>query len=452
MTQTELNIILQEGESYKVEFKESVDKSLAEEVCAFANASGGRIFIGVDDNGKIIGTDTSNAARSRIQDTLRQIQPDLTIKLDVINNIIVLLVPEGKEKPYNCSKGFFLRVGPNSQKLGRNEIIAFIQSEGRIRFDELVKSEATVNETLDKSIFNTYLNLSGISNVLPPEDMLMNLDCCVKTEGKAYLTNAGVLFFSREPMKYIPQAQVICALYKGIEKITVLDRKDLIGDLVTVIDEAILFLKKHLNLKYEISEVRRKEILEIPEIAIREAVVNAVCHRDYFEKGANVMIEIFDDRVEISNPGSLPRGMTLNDFGKRSMTRNPIIASLLHRIHYIEKMGTGINRMKKACKEAGIPEPEFIITGFFTIIFRRKTSEYFGINFGINEIQSKIIELIEKDHGITAQKMADSIGVTRRSIEYSIAELKKKGLIIRKGSRKNGYWQINNNYLSKRED
>lgn len=115
MTQTELNIILQEGESYKVEFKGSVDKSLAEEVCAFANASGGRIFIGVDDNGKIIGTDTSNAARSRIQDTLRQIQPDLTIKLDVINNIIVLLVPEGKEKPYNCSKGFFLRVGPNSQ-------------------------------------------------------------------------------------------------------------------------------------------------------------------------------------------------------------------------------------------------------------------------------------------------------------------------------------------------
>lgn len=443
MTQTELEIILQEGESYKVEFKESVDKSLVEEVCAFANASGGRVFIGVDDSGKITGTDISNNARSRIHDTLRQIQPDLTIKLDVFNNIIILSVPEGKEKPYSCSKGFFLRVGPNSQKLGRNEIIAFIQSEGRIRFDELVKSEATVPESLDRKVFDKYLNLSGISNVLPPEDMLLNLDCCVKTEGKTSLTNAGVLFFSNEPMKYIPQAQVVCALYKGTEKITVLDRKDLIGDLVTVIDEAVLFLKKHLNLRYEIKEIRRKEVLEIPEIAMREAIINAVCHRDYFEKGANVMVEIFDDRVEISNPGSLPHGMSLEDFGRRSMTRNPTIASLLHRIRYIEKMGTGINRMKDACKEAGLPEPEFLITGFFTVLFRRKASENFGLNFGINETQSKILELVKKNQQITTQKMADFIGISRRSVELGIAELKKQGLIIRKGSRKNGYWEIN---------
>jgi len=446
MTQTELEIILQEGESYKVEFKENVDKGLVEEVCAFANASGGRVFIGVDDNSKITGTDISNAARSRIQDTLRQIQPDLTVKLDVFNNIIILSVPEGKEKPYSCSKGFFLRVGPNSQKLGRNEIIAFIQSEGRIRFDELVKSEATVPDSLDRKVFNKYLSLSGISNVLPPEDMLLNLDCCVKTEGKTYLTNAGVLFFSNEPMKYIPQAQVICALYKGAEKITVLDRKDLIGDLVTIIDEAILFLKKHLNLRYEIKEIRRKEILEIPEIAIREAVVNAVCHRDYFEKGANVMVEIFDDRVEISNPGSLPHGMTLEDFGKRSMTRNPTIASLLHRIHYIEKMGTGINRMKEACKEAGIPEPEFKITGFFTILFRRKTSRNIGINIGINiglnETQMKIIELMRQDSRITIPRISEIIGISKRNIEVNISDLKKKGIVERIGSRKNGYWEI----------
>ena len=108
MTITEFEIILQEGESYKVEFKESTDKNLAEEVCAFSNASGGRIFIGVDDKGKITGTDISNTSRSRIQDTLRQIQPDLAVKLDVFKNVIILSIPEGKEKPYSCSKGFFL--------------------------------------------------------------------------------------------------------------------------------------------------------------------------------------------------------------------------------------------------------------------------------------------------------------------------------------------------------
>ena len=447
MTQTELEIILQEGESYKVEFKESADKSLVEEVCAFANASGGRVFIGVNDSGKITGTEITNTARSRIQDTLQQIQPDLAVKLDIVGNVIILTVPEGKEKPYSCSKGFFLRVGPNSQKLGRNEIIAFIQAEGRIRFDELIKPEATLPESLNEKVFERYLKLSGISNVLPAEEILINLGCCVKIEGQVCLTNAGVLFFSNEPMRYIPQAQVICALYKGDEKITVLDRKDITGDLITVIDETVLFLKKHLKMRYEIKELRREEILEIPEIAIREAVINSVCHRNYFEKGAHVMVEVFDNRVEISNPGSLPHGMTLEDFGKRSLTRNPTIASLLHRIRYIEKMGTGINRMKEACREIGIPEPEFEITGFFTILFRRKTSESIGLNIGIsiglNETQAKIIELMEMDNKITMQRISEIIGIAKRNIEASISDLKKKGIIDRIGSRKNGYWKIN---------
>lgn len=218
MTKIQLETIIQEGESYKVEFKECVDKTFIEEVCAFANASGGRMFIGISDRGKITGTDTSNVARSRIQDTIRQIQPELQIGIEIIENIIILTIPEGKEKPYSCSKGFFLRVGPNSQKLGRNEIIAFIQSEGRIRFDELVKTDVAFPETLDIVKLERYLKLSNISNVLPQEDILSNLDCCILDEGKPKFTNAGLLFFSNKPTKYVPQAQVICALYKGEKK------------------------------------------------------------------------------------------------------------------------------------------------------------------------------------------------------------------------------------------
>ena len=453
MTKTQLEIIIQEGESYIAEFKESVDKTLVEEVCAFANASGGKLFIGISDNGKISGTDTSNLARSRIQDTIRQIQPDIPVAIEVFENIIILTIPEGRDKPYSCSKGFFLRVGPNSQKLGRNEIISFVQSEGRIRFDELVKAEANIQEALDINKFERYLKFSNISNVLPQEDILLNLGCCVKDEGTAKFTNAGLLFFSNEPIKYIPQAQVICALYKGTKKVNILDRKDLTGDLVTIIDEAVIFLKKHLNLRYEIKEIRRKEILELPEIALREAIVNAVCHRDYFEKGANVMIEIFDDRVEISNPGSLPHGMAVEDFGKRSMTRNPTIASLLHRINYIEKMGTGINRMKEACIEVGVAEPIFEITGFFTIIFYRNQTQNnknfgdFGENFGdfgvhINETQIKILKLIQNDSKISAKRIAESLNMTTRAIEQSLKDLKEKNLIQRTGAARGGEWVI----------
>ena len=113
----DLNAILEDGENYTVEFKSSPDKTLPQEVCAFANASGGRIFIGVNDEGNILGTDTGNVARSKIQDTINQITPTLSVKIIVCKKIIVIDVPQGKNKPYSCSKGFFLRSGPNSQKL-----------------------------------------------------------------------------------------------------------------------------------------------------------------------------------------------------------------------------------------------------------------------------------------------------------------------------------------------
>lgn len=123
MDKNDLLALLSEGESYTVEFKKSPDKTLASEVCAFANASGGKIFIGVDDNGNVVGTDTSNVARSRIQDTINQVEPSLKVALEVWDNIIVVDVPEGVHKPYSCTKGFYLRSGPNSQKLERSSIL-----------------------------------------------------------------------------------------------------------------------------------------------------------------------------------------------------------------------------------------------------------------------------------------------------------------------------------------
>src|SRR5690606_23063376 len=125
----------------------------------------------------------------------------------------------------------------------------------------------------------------------------------------------------------------------------IIDRKTFDLDIITNIEETIAFLKRHLNLAYTIREARREEQLEIPEVVLREAVVNAVTHRDYFEKGADVMVEIFDNRVEMSNPGGLPKGLKEEDFGTKTLARNPLIASLLSRARYIEKLGTGVPRI-----------------------------------------------------------------------------------------------------------
>ena len=368
----DLNIILSEGESYTVEFKKNADKSLSSEVCAFANASGGRIFIGVDDDGRIVGTDVSNIARSRIQDTINQIEPHLSVDIDILNNIIVVMVPEGTHKPYSCSKGFYLRSGPNSQKLERDSIVEFFQNEGRIRYDEIIRDDLPITERFNETSYKRYVKLAKISEVLEKDAILKNLNCIGLIKDNLCYTNAGALFFRiNDEDVLFRHAGIVCALYKGIDKAYILDAKELNGDIVSNVDDAMVFLKKHLRMSYKIQTLQRENILELPENALREAIVNAVCHRDYFEKGARVMVEIYDDRVDIVSPGGVCKGITRKNFGTVSITRNSILASMLYRINYIEQMGTGIMRMKNATREAKVAEPEFEFSGFFKVTFKR---------------------------------------------------------------------------------
>jgi ATP-dependent DNA helicase RecG len=391
----DLDIILSEGESYTVEFKETADKSLPSEVCAFANASGGRVFIGVNDNGRVVGTDVSNAARSRVQDTINQLEPLLKVDIEVQDNIIIVTVPEGTHKPYSCSKGFYLRSGPNSQKLDRDSIIEFFQSEGRVRYDEIVRDDLPIDERFNEVAFKRYIKTAKISDVLEREAALKNLNCAGMSGGKVCFTNAGALFFRvNDEDVLFRHAGIVCALYKGTDKANILDAKELTGDIVSNVDDAIVFLKKHLRISYKIEGMRRENILELPEDALREAVVNAACHRDYFEKGSRVMVEIFDDRVDVVSPGGVCKGITPENFGTVTITRNPIIASMFFRIDYIEQMGTGIGRMRNATREANVAEPKFEFSGFFKVTFKRNEVE---TSIGRQSVANRSLSVVATD-------------------------------------------------------
>ncbi|MDR1109216.1 MAG: putative DNA binding domain-containing protein [Deltaproteobacteria bacterium] len=370
---SDLDVILSEGESFKVEFKKSPDKELPSEVCAFANASGGRIYIGIDDDCTVFGTDVSNIARSRIQDTVNKIEPRIQVDIDIIDNsIIVITVPEGTQKPYCCSQGFYLRSGPNSQKLDRNSIIEFFHNEEKIRYDEIVRNDLPITKRFNEASYKRYVKRAKISEVLDTEAILTNLNSAVQIDGKLYFTNAGALFFrTNDEDVLFRHAGVVCALFKGIDKAYVLDAKELNGDIISNVDDAIVFLKKHLRMSFKIEGLKRENVLELPEDALREAVVNAVIHRNYYEKGSRVMIEIYDDRVDIVSPGGVCKGITKNNFGKVSITRNSVLASMFYRIGYIEQMGTGIKRMKEAAKAANVSEPLFDFSAFFKVTFKR---------------------------------------------------------------------------------
>lgn len=222
--------------------------------------------------------------------------------------------------------------------------------------------------------------------------------------------------------------------------------------LLTQFSEAVAFLKKHLNIRSEIRGVNRQDIYEIPLEALREAVVNALMHRDYKVTGTQISVEIYDDRVEIVNPGGLPNGLTLKKFGAVSIRRNEIVADLFSRLNKVERLGSGIRKMRKAMAEAGLPGPEFDPNGFFAVIFRRspefalkrprpETAQE-TIQKTTQKTAQKIMALIARNPRVTREELTKLIGITDSGIKYQLKNLQARGSIRRVGPDKGGHWEI----------
>ena len=161
MNKQELQFILQRGEELKLEFKEGLN-GIDKEIVAFANTQGGRIFLGIGDNNKIKGIKITNKLKSQIQDIVRNCDPLIDIKTKEFENILIIEIKEGKDKPYKCSSGFYLRQGANSQKMSRDEILDFAIGEGKIRFDEQVNKEFKYPQDFDEERFKLFLKENNL--------------------------------------------------------------------------------------------------------------------------------------------------------------------------------------------------------------------------------------------------------------------------------------------------
>lgn len=366
----DIEILTQEGEGTTLEFKESLSGSFARELVAMANMVGGRILLGVRDDGSVAGVKDSNNLRGRIQDIARNCDPPVNVLVEPVGEVVVVQVRESDAKPVQCSEGFFWRQGAVTQKLSRNEIRDFFRTEGLIRFDLAPCPRFRYPQDFDRAKYNAWLRLSGITGRPRTEDVLVNIEAAERASGKLLFRNAGVLFFAKNVRHFFNQAYITCLLAKGTDKVHILDRKDFDGGVVADIEEALRFIERNTRLAYRIESLRRQNISEYPMKALREAITNAVMHRDWFIDGANVFVEIYTDRIEVVSPGGLPKGMSLADLGRKSIRRNSLIADLLHRIDFIEKAGTGIKRIRDEARDGGYPEPMWEANGFTTAIFR----------------------------------------------------------------------------------
>lgn len=459
MKSDKLKIFIAEGEGLTVEFKEKYTPKIDRDIVALANAKGGFIVLGVNDEGKIVGEKLTNTMKAEILSLARNCDPHITIsKVSPVDSVVVIEVAEGDEKPYSCSSGYFRRLDAVTQKMVQKEVRTLFRDSSAASFEGLPHNGFGLKD-ISLGKINAFLVESktsvkaALNNV---ESMLASLEILEKEK----INNAGVLMFARNVGRFIPHAEIICGAFKGTNKTYIYDRKDVRDDLLTQLNEAMAFIRKHINVRSEIREINRYDIYEIPIDALREAVVNAIIHRDYSMTGTSIYVSVYDDRVEIENPGGLPAGLSLQDFGKTSVRRNLIIADLFHRMSKVERIGSGIKRMRDLMKDAGLKEPHFEMTAFFRASFYRdpryslkklevrsgskkdlgESAEKVRRKYGENA--EKVFVSVKDDLFIKTHEIADRTQLSQRTVENAIAKLKKAGLLKRIGPDKGGHWEV----------
>lgn len=446
-----IKALIASGEGYNLEFKVSFPskiKEISEEICAFANTTGGTLLIGVDDKNNIKGVTFDNSKRSALQNSIKEISPSLncciySIEVEAMT-LIVIEVPSGEHKPYLLSGAIFVRQGPNTQKLTAvEEIRNFFQQANRIYFDESPCKEIEFIDIPDNSI-NEFRFLANLSTSIPNEQIFKNLKLFTKEH---FLKNGAVLFFSKNPEQYFEKAVIRCIAFEGIDKRYIVDDKIVTGSLYDQFLKSMQWLKTKLDIRYEIESSGshpRKELWEIPETVFKEAIINALAHRDYYDKGARITIELFDDRIEITNPGGLVKGIPKNEFGKRSLSRNPLIFGLFERIKMVEQIGSGITRMRELMNEYGLTPPEFNIEGMFTVTLRRHFDFEKWAKKWVNKLtenQLIILSAINHNNTIKKVKLQQLTGFSATALDNNLDVLKKMGLLKREGT-KGGIWVL----------
>ena len=275
----EIKDIVSSGEGYNAEFKVRVPskvRELASDVCAFANAAGGVLLIGVDDKDRITGTNIENAKRSAIQDSLNDINPHIHCPFYKVSvdraDVWVAEVVSGPQKPYTFGGAIYIRQGPNSQKITSVEQMRdFFQQADRIYFDEGQCPDLNPDNDIDEDFFEEFRHLAGLSKAAGKEHIISNLKL---THPDGIFKNGGVLFFGAKPEIYFEKAVIRCISFEGTTKTQIIDDKVFGGPLMDQYKQAMQWLKGKLDVRYEIEgSGPRKEFWEIPETAFKEAII-----------------------------------------------------------------------------------------------------------------------------------------------------------------------------------
>ncbi|MCH5138951.1 hypothetical protein JMF89_17435, partial [Clostridiaceae bacterium UIB06] len=362
----------------------------------------------------------------------------------------------GNLKPYYIKnkgklKGTYIRVGATNKSADEEMIMELERQKRNISFDEEIVYDCDLSN-IDLSELKK--NFHRYTEKELNEENLINLKLIKEENGKKHCTKALILLTDN---KFLDYARIKCARFKGTDTSEFIDQKEFSSSLYEQVENCMTFAKSHISKSGKITELQRIDEYEVPLVAIREAVSNAVVHRDYSISGADVKFAIFDDRIEITSPGLLPKTLDIEDIKMgRSEIRNKVIARFFKEIRFIEEWGTGISRIIKSCTEAGLEEPEFIETGmFFKVIIKKKSSDKVAISsdkvsisgdkIELNDSENKIIQYLKENESITNKESRVITNISSSGVRKVFDSLVQKNLIIPVGNKKSRYYILNEN-------
>jgi ATP-dependent DNA helicase RecG len=454
-------------------------RALRESISAFTNRSGGgAIVLGIDEAAgfAVVGvhdvqrllTDVANIAAS---DVTPPVRIGTTVVPHLDGPVVIIEVPETLivDKPcYIAARGIqtgsFIRSGPSNRQMTTYEILAFHDYRARRTYDDQPVERASLADLDENDIRQFVLRLQRLSSrdysALSYEELVTRFGIATITGDQIKPTLAGLLCFGSYPQLFHPQLRIVFVHYFG-DRVGIpsptggryLDNREFDGSVRDMIDSALVAVVNASPIATVVDSLEHRDLPLYPTEAIREAIVNAVVHRDYgaMAIGSHIQIELFSDRLEIRSPGGLFGGMTFSTLQEQQSTRNPLLMRFLQDMDIVENRGTGIDQMIQATSAANLPPPEFSMTGswWFRVMLRRgesasdespsATAPKQG-GLGLAPAERRVLALFDSEESITNSAVQERVDLDRSTAKRILGRLVAKGLISRHGERRGTYY------------
>lgn len=456
--------LIKHGESNTLEFKTSTAKikSAFETICGYLNAKGGTVLIGVKNNKQIVGQHVTDQTRLEIANYISKIEPAVSIDVDYVpvseNKFVIKIAakPNPSSIPYIFDGKPFWRVESSTKPMPQQRYHQLLMEKAhKIDSWELTKATKLGLDDLDHNeIINTIKESINRGRMKPhlatedPQEALLRLKLLVD----GHISNAAIVLFCNDPMPYYPQCLLRMAKFKGTDKSDLLDSRMVNGNAFTLLEEAENFLMRHMSIKSEFipGKMARKDIPDYAPRAVREAVVNAICHRDYTIKGGSISFLIYSDRLEITSHGTLPLGIAIEDLKHthESQPRNERITQVMYKRGIIESVGTGTEEMIKECRAIGKPDPTYLERGnTFVVCFKAKGIADIvepRLLQKISERQKAILGMLLDTGPSSSTEIIKRLDLTiaERTLRRDLNQLLDLGLVKVKGKGPSTLWYL----------